>query len=239
MAGWRRYLERIVRALRGRRAATDRHAGLKAVGARDALDEKLAPYLPERGFFVEAGGYDGVTASNTYFLEAERGWRGLIVEPDPEMYAECVAARPTAIVVQKALVPFGHSGGSIDLTILPSARSMSFVAGASVCEKARALAQNSKARTVSVEAVPLSSLLDEMRIDRVDFFSLDVEGYELQVIRGIDFARHRIDVMLVECLAAEEIDVVKKELDPYFQFQAQLTQRDFLFINRGHQLPVR
>ncbi|HEV2762913.1 MAG TPA: hypothetical protein VGV38_07960, partial [Pyrinomonadaceae bacterium] len=33
---------------------------------RDDLDRKLAPYLPARGFFVEAGALDGYTASNTY-----------------------------------------------------------------------------------------------------------------------------------------------------------------------------
>ena len=32
------------------------------------------------GYFIEVGAYDGVTLSNTYFLE-QMGWCGLLVEP--------------------------------------------------------------------------------------------------------------------------------------------------------------
>ena len=53
------------------------------------MDRKLDAVIGrDSGFFVEAGGHDGYTQSNTYYLERARGWRGVLVEPMPEMAAE-------------------------------------------------------------------------------------------------------------------------------------------------------
>ncbi|KAL5005844.1 hypothetical protein ScPMuIL_017002 [Solemya velum] len=40
----------------------------------------------EDGFFIEAGAVDGEAASNSFFFEVKRKWRGLLVEPDPTAY---------------------------------------------------------------------------------------------------------------------------------------------------------
>ncbi|ESO03313.1 hypothetical protein HELRODRAFT_173599 [Helobdella robusta] len=51
--------------------------------------EEIDNILKKRnGFFVEAGGFDGETASNTLFLEVERNWTGLLIEPDPYFYTQ-------------------------------------------------------------------------------------------------------------------------------------------------------
>jgi len=52
---------------------SDRYSHL----ALNDLDQKLKRYLDfENGFFIEAGGNDGLTQSNTYWFERFRGWRG-------------------------------------------------------------------------------------------------------------------------------------------------------------------
>jgi len=60
----------------------------------------------DRGFFIEAGGFDGFTQSNTDYLERFRGWRGILVEPMPELAALARRNRPEARVLRYALV--GH-----------------------------------------------------------------------------------------------------------------------------------
>jgi hypothetical protein len=51
---------------------------------------------------------------------------------------------------------------------------------------------------VDVPARTLSSLLDEIAAPEVDLLSLDVEGFEEQVLRGLDLERHAPRYVLVE-----------------------------------------
>ena len=70
-----------------------------------SLDIKLAEQLQYRGgYFVEAGGNDGISQSNTAYFERYLGWKGLLIEPIPDLAARCKANRPQAIVECCALV---------------------------------------------------------------------------------------------------------------------------------------
>ena len=48
---------------------------------------------PRYGFFLDSGASDGVSASNTYLLETEYGWRGICVEPNSSFYNALVKNR--------------------------------------------------------------------------------------------------------------------------------------------------
>ncbi len=67
------------------------------------MDRKLQAYLPDGGFFIEAGAYDGFRQSTTYYLEKFRGWRGLLVEPIPEL-ARAASKERSVPVINAALV---------------------------------------------------------------------------------------------------------------------------------------
>src|SRR5882757_5953209 len=69
------------------------------------LDRKLKKYLDfEGGTFIEVGGNDGLTQSNTYWFERFRNWRGILVEALPSQARLCRKNRPRADVVHAALV---------------------------------------------------------------------------------------------------------------------------------------
>src|ERR1700742_3539599 len=73
--------------------------------ALNDLDHKLKKYLDfENGSFIEAGGNDGLSQSNTYWFERFRGWRGILIEAVPEKAEESTRNRPKAKVVNCALV---------------------------------------------------------------------------------------------------------------------------------------
>ena len=84
--------------------------------ALNALDLQLAGKVRKRrGFFVEAGANDGVSQSNTLYFERYLGWRGLLIEPIPELWEKCRRNRPKAIVEKCALVSLNYPEREIDM----------------------------------------------------------------------------------------------------------------------------
>ena len=182
-------------------------AGRRALGRDDprsfpalhGMDRKLDALLDrDGGFFVEAGGNDGYTQSNTYWLERFRGWRGILVEPMPELFELCRAERPDATVVRAALVAADYEGDTVRMRF---GDLMSSVVGAhedrwrtdmgTVTGWRDAYEVDTPARTLSV-------VLDEAGAPEVDLLSLDVEGFEPSVLAGLDLERHAPRWILVE-----------------------------------------
>lgn len=211
-----------------RRRSSPRYHGL------NELDRKLERHLNfDRGLFVEAGANDGINQSNTVYFETYRRWRGLLVEPIPALAERCRRNRPRAIVECCALVPFDRAGATLTMV---DANLMSLVRGAmkSAEEESRHLAaaatvQQIEPRELQVVGQPLSMLLDRHGLVHVDLLSLDVEGYELQALKGIDFTRHRPRFILVEARYRAEIDAY---LAPHYSVRDVLSHHDVLYAAR-------
>lgn len=160
----------------------------------DGLDELIIDAVPlEKGFFVELGAYDGVKQSNSVLLE-RAGWKGLLIEANPGMYAKCVKARPSALVVHAACV----SLDCVDThTTITDVGLMSMTAESNLSGDKREEwirrgegFANRRRQDVDVPTATLSGICDEHGISRIDLLLLDVEGSELDVLRGIQFDRH-------------------------------------------------
>jgi FkbM family methyltransferase len=175
--------------------------------ALNELDLKLLPYLDYRGgFFVEAGANDGIHQSNTLYYEKYKGWTGLLIEAIPALSEECRQNRPKCIVENCALVSSQFSGKSIELEYY---NLMSLVKGSfddevdeNVHKDAanRILHENGNDTTYSV-VVPARTLTDVLTnhdVRQIDLLSLDVEGYEANVLSGINFNLHAPKFILVE-----------------------------------------
>lgn len=197
------------------------------------IEEKLARHLGSgRGIFIEAGANDGLSQSNTYWLERMRGWRGLLVEPVPAVAALCRRNRPRATVVNAALVAtpettsikvaavglYGYVVGSLSSKEHESEhrRRGALTAGLQSVESVE---------DIEVPARTLESLLDEVDLGPADLFSLDVEGYEINVLRGMNMARYRPRYLLVEALGPEKLLAA---FGDYYEFVEQITPQDVL-----------
>ncbi len=102
---------------RARRRSFERHGSARySRPALHGMDRRLDAIIDrDGGFFVEAGGHDGYTQSNTYYLERLRGWRGILVEPMPEMAAQARRNRPGSRVFQCALGPPEAEGTELEM----------------------------------------------------------------------------------------------------------------------------
>jgi len=195
------------------------------------IDRKLERYLSfDGGYFVEAGANDGYTQSNTYYLERFRKWRGVLVEPLPSLYERCRRERPRSRVFRCALVAGDYEAGTAsmlaaNLTSLVRGAQKSPEADEAHC-RAGAQIQNTIVSEFEVPARTLTSVLDEAGAGRVDFLSLDVEGYELQALNGLDIERFRPRYVLVEARFRDEID---RRLNPYYDAVDELTHHDVLY----------
>jgi FkbM family methyltransferase len=202
------------------------------------MDRRLEKYLGFRGgTFIEAGANDGIAQSNSYFLENKYGWKGVLVEPVPKYYRMCRQAR-RAHTVNCGLGPFEKDGEELEilsggLMSLPVTVDEKLLHGRSVRQHASIGAREFGGvapELVKTRVRALSNVLDELAIDKVDFFSLDVEGFELEVLKGLDFTRHAPAFLLIE---TEQLAAVTEFLGARYTMIEALSHHDFLFQREG------
>lgn len=173
------------------------------------IDLKILPYIKdiENGFFVEAGALDGVFMSNTKLLE-DLGWTGILIEPSYLAWQKCTKNRK-AISEHCALVSKDYDQPTIMGNFLYDGEDGKG-AWSTICR------DNPDTLNVPVKAKTLASILKKHHIKKVDLLSLDVEGYELEVLKGIDFGAVDIRNILIEInidqYHPEEVD---KLLEPW------------------------
>ena len=138
------------------------------------------------GFFIEAGAYDGAIHSNTLFLEKERNWTGLLIEADPDVFRRLKGRQRLAYLSNTCLSPTEYAV-AVNFTFadeLGGMKTTDYTSGVT--------------GTGLIQCIPLISYLLALNITHVDFFSLDVEGTEIEVLKQIDFNRFHFDVLSIE-----------------------------------------
>lgn len=182
------------------------------------------------GFFVEAGAHDGFTQSNTYYLERFRNWRGLLIEPVPALFERCRRERQRSTVVRAALVGPDHVGSEIELeygdlmTVVPAVHADDN-AKKKFVEMRSSYLPDCQPYRFQAPARTLSALLDEHAAGKtIDLLSLDIEGYELQALRGLDLHRHRPRFICVEAWDKPAIDAL---LTPLYEEVAILNVKQY------------
>jgi FkbM family methyltransferase len=201
------------------------------------LDIKLDTLIQKNnGFFIELGANDGIVQSNTALFEFYRGWKGLLIEPSYNKFTECVKNRPNSIVKNYACVSndYVHNYISGDFT----GNLMSSVDGSRL---------NSN-ELVQVPTITLEKLLDVYLPpnESIDLLSLDTEGYELHILKGLNLNKYRPRYMLIEIYKKDFNEIVAFLLSHNYTLHSNFsnynpttnphwdgTHNDFLFIDKN------
>lgn len=200
------------------------------------LDRKLEKYVNyDDGFYVELGANDGVTQSNSLYFELKRRWRGVLVEPSPHKFLACAEVRGRRnAVFCNACVGFDYRERFVEIeyaNLMSVSRGLDLdlddVSG-HIADARPFLKDGEGSFSFGAVARPLSHLLDESRAPEIiDFLSLDVEGAELEVLRGVDFGKYRFKYILVEC---RDIQRLEAFLQPHgYAICDKLSEHDYLF----------
>ena len=149
------------------------------------------------GTFVDVGGYDGVTGSNTFFLETNRGWTGALVEPVKAQLVKAAALR-TCPCIGVAIAP--TEGKAEFIEVSEGFTQMSGLAE-TYDEKLLKTVRGNKRHQETVTKVQtktLSSILEYAEIPHPDFVSLDIEGGEIACLESFPFKDHDVKVWAIE-----------------------------------------
>jgi FkbM family methyltransferase len=165
----------------------------------------------EQGFFVEAGANNGLSQSNTLYLERD-GWSGLLIEPIPALHAQCRLNRHVP-VEGCALVPPEMAGQLVPMTY---ANLMSVVDGIGSAHEQEAhlhaarphLRRGEELYRVEVPGRTLTEVFDMYDVGRVDLLCLDLEGFEAPALRGLDFWRFQPEWLLIEARHERDVETV-------------------------------
>jgi len=160
------------------------------------IKEALRGY--RKGYYVEAGAFDGLTDSNTLTLERYFEWHGLLIEPHPELVPQMIANRPGNAICTKALGVSGMATGTLLLggqwSGLQELMTRKFV-------------EQHQQRTnpgIEVKVITLHEALEVTGAPGViDYLSMDTEGSELPILLDYFLTTPASQRRVFKCISVE------------------------------------
>lgn len=154
----------------------------------------------EKGFFLDIGANDGVTYSNTFFLEKFRSWNGICVEPLPSTFEKlktnrlCILENCAAGAKTGKDVLLEISGYSEMLSGLKKNYNKKHIERIDTELKE----YGGEKHEIEINCVNINDLLLNHNAYEIDYCNIDTEGSELEIIKAINFNKFKINVFTVE-----------------------------------------
>jgi FkbM family methyltransferase len=145
------------------------------------------------GLYLDIGAGHPI-ADNVSFWFYERGWQGIIVEPQRNLVDLYAQVRPRDVRVCGLV---GARSGQADLHVFDRFHGLSTTIETYA---QAAAAHGAPYRTVRLPMVTLAQLCEDNRVTSIDFLKIDVEGAEEEVLSGADWRRFRPKVVVIEAI---------------------------------------
>lgn len=164
------------------------------------------------GTYIDIGAGHPV-ADNVSFWFYERGWRGIVVEPQSELAALYGRLRPRDIAV-RGLV--GRERGEADFHMVDRLHGLS-TTREDVAQKARGF--DVDYQTLRLPVTTLAQLCESHDVGPIDFLKIDVEGAESEVLFGGDWNRFRPKVIVAEAVSPMSSEPSWQDWEPFLLAQ--------------------
>lgn len=174
-------------------------------GLQSATQGRHTPHFALFKKIEGIGGLDGMRYSNTLKLHTCMHWNGVLVEGSPRNFQQMIPyvhrLRPEAFAYHGAVCappnkePTFIIDGDGAVSGMPNMMSDGFKRKR---HNTFLLNATGASHFVNVPCEPMATYLQRAKVRHVDFFSLDVEGAELEVLHTLDFVYTRIDVFIIE-----------------------------------------
>jgi FkbM family methyltransferase len=156
------------------------------------------------GYFVEFGATNGIDLSNTWLLEKEFGWNGILAEPSKSWQHDLLINRSCQIETKAVYSKSNEKlsfleASSPELSTLNSFRKIDSL--------------NRIGRKYEVETISLLDLLIKYDAPHViDYLSIDTEGSEFDILSNFDFDNYKFKVITVEHNFTEQREKINQLL---------------------------
>jgi FkbM family methyltransferase len=148
----------------------------------------------QNGYFIEAGASDGITFSNTFTLEKNFNWNGILIEPGT-YWKESLNKNRTCHICYKAI---WKENSSILFNEVQNKPTLSHISSVNPNSWMFDINQETKSQYV-VQSITLLDLLDYYNAPNIiDYLSLDTEGSEYNILSSFNFETYDIKIMTIE-----------------------------------------
>jgi FkbM family methyltransferase len=160
----------------------------------DAILDKIFKHK-KHGFFVEVGCIDGKRFSNTLVFE-ERGWHGICVEAHSSYIELLKKNRPNSIVCHCAAAEKNENNAVFYANARGSLSTLDNSKEAYFQKEYGSYFTGFDEQPVNKRR--LDTLFQEYKVSDIDILSIDIEGYEVEALQGIDFTIYKPRVLVIE-----------------------------------------
>ena len=181
----------------------------------------------KKGFYLDVGCQHPVSNNNTYLLY-RRGWNGINIDLDDKNIRLYNLERPNDINICKCI-----SSDNLEKDLF------FFHPGSPINSLEKKTTKNKSNFTVKkIKTYTLNSILKDCQISNIDYFNLDVEGHEIDILKNFDIKLYKPKVVSVEFIdyQMKKLEFKNNNINQVLEsdIYKYFTSNDYHFVNWSH-----
>jgi len=153
----------------------------------------------KNGIYLDVGAYHPLDGNNTYLLYKKKNWHGINIDVNPLSIELFQKARKFDLNINTAV---SNKKGFVTLYFRKKINMLN-----TLSKKIARIHFRNGFKEKNIKSNTLNNILDQTRYrnKKIDFFNLDVEGHELDILESLNFKKYQPILICVEIHNHEEM----------------------------------